>query len=114
MATMKSKEEYCDGPDPKAERVPSDTVSPEEDPDPAPGETEVYSTFSRRTRALIVLIASVASVFSSLSANIYLPATDTIADQFHVSDTLINLTLSTYMVGEYTQHLEAEKKCLTR
>ncbi|PWY84256.1 MFS transporter [Aspergillus eucalypticola CBS 122712] len=98
MATKKSKEEYCDGPDTKAERMPSDTESPVEDPDLAPVETEVYSTFSRRKRALIVLIASVASVFSSLSANIYLPATDTIADQFHVSDTLINLTLSTYMI----------------
>lgn len=112
MAIMKPKEEYCDGPDTKAERMPSDTESPVGDPDPAPGETEVYSTFSRRTRALIVLIASVASVFSSLSANIYLPATDTIADQFHVSDTLINLTLSTYMVGEYVKHLKDEGKCL--
>ncbi|KAI2998846.1 hypothetical protein CBS147346_7928 [Aspergillus niger] len=98
MVSVKSSEKQCDDPDPKAERVPSDTEPPQEDPNSTPGETEVYSTFSRWTKALIVLMASVASIFSSLSANIYLPALDTIAEQLHVSDTLINLTLSTYMI----------------
>lgn len=103
MVSVKPSEKHGDDPDSKAERVPSGTEPPQEDPNSTPGETEVYSTFSRRTKALIVLMASVASIFSSLSANIYLPALDTIAEQLHVSDTLINLTLSTYMVGKYTQ-----------
>lgn len=112
MVSVKSSEKQCDDPDPKAERVPSDTEPPQEDPNSTPGETEVYSTFSRWAKALIVLMASVASIFSSLSANIYLPALDTIAEQLHVSDTLINLTLSTYMVGKYIQQQKDENSFL--
>ena len=61
-------------------------------------EEEVYSIYTGTARNLIVLTASVAGFFSPLSANIYLPALDTLADELHVSDTMINLTVTTYMV----------------
>ena len=64
----------------------------------SPHEEEVYSIYRGRSKIFIVLAASIASLFSPLSANIYLPALNTIADQLHVSNTLINLTVTTYMV----------------
>ncbi|PLN86842.1 MFS general substrate transporter [Aspergillus taichungensis] len=61
-------------------------------------EEEVYSIYRGRSKIFIVVAASIASLFSPLSANIYLPALNTIADQLHVSNTLINLTVTTYML----------------
>lgn len=63
-----------------------------------PHEEEVYSIYRGKSKTFIVVAASIASLFSPLSANIYLPALNTIADQLHVSNTLINLTVTTYMV----------------
>ncbi|RAK95876.1 MFS general substrate transporter [Aspergillus ibericus CBS 121593] len=64
----------------------------------AAAEEEVYSIYTGTARNLIVMTASVAGFFSPLSANIYLPALDTLADELHVSDTMINLTITTYMI----------------
>lgn len=61
-------------------------------------EGEVYSIYHGKAKILIVLAGSIAGFFSPLSANIYLPALNTLADQLHVSNTLINLTVTTYMV----------------
>jgi len=61
-------------------------------------EGEVYSIYQGKAKILIVLTASISGFFSPLSANIYLPALNTLADQLHVSNTLINLTVTTYMV----------------
>ncbi|GKZ34040.1 hypothetical protein AbraIFM66950_004175 [Aspergillus brasiliensis] len=98
MAKMGTNEKHHDGLDPSAVIVPSDPELPQEAPASSPTNTEVYSIFPHRTRLLIVLTASVASLFSPLSATIYMPAIDTIADQLNVSHTLINLTLTTYMI----------------
>ena len=58
-----------------------------------------YSTFTTTQKKLIVLTASVAAFFSPLSANMYLPALNVIASDLNVSSTLINLTITTYLVG---------------
>lgn len=47
---------------------------------------------------LIILTAALASTFSSFSANIYYPALNSIASDLHVSASLINVTIMTYMV----------------
>lgn len=60
--------------------------------------TEVYSIFSRRRKKFIVLTASTAAFFSPLSSNIYLPALNTLARDLSVSDSQINLTVTTYLV----------------
>lgn len=43
-------------------------------------------------------MATVAAFFSPLSANIFFPALNQLADQLHVTSETINLTLTTYMI----------------
>lgn len=57
-----------------------------------------YSVFSKRKKHFIVLLAAWGGFFSPLSANIYFPALTTLAREFNVSSTLMNLTLTSYMI----------------
>ena len=66
---------------------------------PEPTSDEVFSTYSRSQRRLIVLSASFAGFFSPLATNIYLPALNSIAADLDVSPSLINLTVTTYLVS---------------
>jgi len=43
-------------------------------------------------------MVAIAGFFSPLSANIYFPALNTLATDFHVSSSIINLTLTSYMI----------------
>ena len=58
----------------------------------------VHSVFTRNQKRFIVVMASWAGFFSPVSANIYFPALNSLARDLHVSSTLINLTLTSYMV----------------
>jgi multidrug resistance protein len=57
-----------------------------------------HSAFSPRKRKFIVFMAAFAGFFSPLSANIYFPALNTLSKDLHVSSSLINLTLTSYMI----------------
>lgn len=57
-----------------------------------------YSVFSKRKKQLIVLLAAWGGFFSPLSANIYFPALTSLTRDFNVSSTLMNLTLTSYMI----------------
>ncbi|ETN41999.1 uncharacterized protein HMPREF1541_03938 [Cyphellophora europaea CBS 101466] len=57
-----------------------------------------YSIFSRQQKLFIVVMASWAGFFSPISGQIYLPALNTLARDLHVSNALINLTLTSYMI----------------
>ena len=57
-----------------------------------------YSVFSIQQKRCIVFVAAFAGLFSSLSANTYFPALNTLSTELHVSDELINLTLTSYMI----------------
>jgi hypothetical protein len=59
---------------------------------------QAYSIFSHRAKTIIVITASISTFFSPLTASIYFPALNTIADDLNVSDTLVNLTVTAYMV----------------
>ena len=65
----------------------------------APAAQEVYSIFNRTEKIFIIMIAAWAAFFSPVSANIYFPALGVLADDLQVSSTLINLTITSYMVG---------------
>ena len=78
-------------PAPQPEQLKEDSKENTED-------DEVYSIHRRKAKALIVLTASVTGFLSPLSSSIYFPALSTIAAQLRVSDTLINLTVTSYMV----------------
>lgn len=58
-----------------------------------------YSTWSIQQKRFLVFMASGAAFFSPLAANIYYPVFNVLATDFHVSNTLINLTVTTYMVS---------------
>jgi hypothetical protein len=57
-----------------------------------------YSSFSTGKKRYIVSTAAGAGLFSSLSAQIYFPALNTLAEDLNVSASLINLTVTSYMV----------------
>lgn len=58
-----------------------------------------FSIYSPREKKFIVLMASMAALLSPLSANIYYPALNILADELSVSLTLINLTITAYLVS---------------
>ncbi|KAI1780107.1 major facilitator superfamily transporter [Hypoxylon cercidicola] len=57
-----------------------------------------YSAFSTWEKNGIVLGAAIGAFFSPLTAQIYLPALNVLADEFHVTVSQINLTVTTYMI----------------
>lgn len=58
-----------------------------------------YSVFTRSQKRFIVFMASWAGFFSPVSSQIYFPALNTLAEDLNVSNSLINLTLTSYMVS---------------
>ncbi|KAI0872656.1 major facilitator superfamily domain-containing protein [Hypoxylon argillaceum] len=70
----------------------------ENDSRPSTVAAEPYSIFDRRQKGLIVFLAATAATFSGFASNIYFPALNTIADDFHVSVELINLTVTSYLI----------------
>ncbi|KAJ4490543.1 major facilitator superfamily domain-containing protein [Lentinula aciculospora] len=57
-----------------------------------------YSIYTKKEKWLIVLLIAISGLFSPLTANVYFPAIPSIADAFHKSTELINLTVTMYMV----------------
>lgn len=57
-----------------------------------------YSVFSDRQRKFTVFMVACAGFFSPLSANIYFPALNALSRDLKVSNELINLTLTSYMI----------------
>lgn len=67
-------------------------------PEGEPTVTIPFSAFSTNQKRFIVFMASWAGFFSPVSANAYFPALNSLAADLHVSNTLINLTLTSYMI----------------
>ena len=57
-----------------------------------------YSIFTPRQKKLIVFWAGTAGIFSPLTGSIYYPVLTVLARDYHVSNALINLTVTTYLV----------------
>jgi Ca2+/Na+ antiporter len=58
--------------------------------------SEPWSVFTTPQKRFIVLMVALASFFSPLSANIYFPALNELATDFGVSESIMNLTLTSY------------------
>ncbi len=58
----------------------------------------LYSTFSSRQKRWIIFMVTWAAFISPTSANIYFPALNPLQAHLGVSTTLINLTLTSYMI----------------
>ncbi|TKA31471.1 hypothetical protein B0A50_02318 [Salinomyces thailandicus] len=78
------------------------SVTPDRDAEMALHSTRTssppFSVFTAQQKRMIVLMVATASFFSPLSANIYFPALNTLAEDFNVSSGVINLTLTSYMI----------------
>jgi hypothetical protein len=62
------------------------------------GNNDPWSIWSTRGKRLIIFSASLASLLSPLSIQIYFPALEPIAKDLQVSDTLMNLPISTCII----------------
>lgn len=58
----------------------------------------LYSIFTKHQKRYIVFLTAFRGFFSPLSANIYFPALNSLAKDLKVSNELINLTLTSYMI----------------
>ena len=76
-----------------ADRATEDVEASHQEP-----ATPAYSVFSDRQRKFIIFMVACAGFFSTLSANIYFPALNALSRDLKVSNALINLTLTSYMV----------------
>ncbi|KAF9880207.1 major facilitator superfamily transporter [Colletotrichum karsti] len=65
---------------------------------PEPEQPPRYSIYTTWEKRFIVLGACLAAFFSPFTAQIYLPALPVLAHDFNVSDSDINITLTTYMI----------------
>ncbi|KAL5363087.1 putative MFS transporter, partial [Aspergillus floccosus] len=57
-----------------------------------------YSHFRKYERIFIIAMAALASLMSPISSQIYYPALPVLSDHYRVSDTLINLSVTVYMI----------------
>ncbi|KAK1570069.1 major facilitator superfamily domain-containing protein [Colletotrichum navitas] len=67
---------------------------------PFPSDNVHYSIYSPAAKRALVFSSSFAGLLSSLSGHIYFPALTLIARDLNVSDSLVNLSISTYMILE--------------
>ncbi|KAG8896996.1 hypothetical protein FRB99_008526 [Tulasnella sp. 403] len=74
-----------------AEKTPY--VTPKSSPEDVP-----FSVFTQGEKWALVVVASAAGFFSPMSANIYFPAIPLLAEDFHVSVSLMNLTVTVYLI----------------
>lgn len=115
------KQEPCEdfipaSPIPSHESIGEDVSSPKAGKDEVDLELArsvsgpVYSIFSPRAKLIIVMAVSVSSLISPLGATTFYPALDILAKDLHVTPTLINLSLTTYMVCSTRSMLVLELK----
>ena len=78
--------------------TPVESEQHQQDPAEHQNHEPPFSVFGAREKNFIVMIASLAALFSPLSTNIYYPALNTLSTDLHVSLTKINLTITTYLV----------------
>lgn len=58
-----------------------------------------FSIWNSSQKKMIILVASAAAFFSPVSGQIYFPALNIIAEDLNVTDTMVNLSITTYMVS---------------
>lgn len=86
-------------------KVDKDKADGQREPDDSSQELEAqqppeppFSILSPGEKRFVIVIASLAALFSPLSANIYYPALNTLSEDLHESLSKINLTITTYLV----------------
>lgn len=118
MAAANSQDELQDGrpsqaipPAPEVEAV--ETTAKNQPSEPADSDS-LYSILPMRQKQAIIMIVSFVAMISPLSGNIYYPAIPSLAKEFDVSTTLIQLTITVYQVCFYVDivlHHRLTSKC---
>ena len=62
-------------------------------------EPEPYTIYTKWQKRGLISAASIAAFFSPMTAAIYMPALNTLADAEHVSLSAINFTVTSYLVS---------------
>ena len=100
-----------------SEIVGKDEANGQTEPEKASQEQQPpeppFSIFTSKERNFVVVMASLAALFSPLSANIYFPALNTLSEDLHESSTNINLTITTYLVWKSNTSLPIRAHCIT-
>lgn len=91
-------EHYSTQPMRKAMEEPKNETKNEVNSEPIIDD-KPYSMFSHNEKKVIVLCASLCSFFSPISGQIYFPSLEAISSDLNVSFTLINLTITSYLVS---------------
>lgn len=91
--------------DPDSENVENAKANGQREPEKPSQELEgqqppepPFSILSPSEKGFFIVIASLAALFSPLSASIYYPALNTLSEALHESLSKINLTITTYLV----------------
>lgn len=84
--------------EPPSEKPVASALGPDGGDPSQPAVAPLYSAFTQWEKRLIVLGAALGAFFSPLTAQVYFPALNVVADAFHVGTSQINLTVTTYMV----------------
>ncbi|KAF2765468.1 MFS general substrate transporter [Teratosphaeria nubilosa] len=88
----------------KGSIVPTESRRPSGDGTEGPLERVVsgppYTIFSPASRLFIVITVSLSALISPFGATTFYPALDVLADELHVTPSLINLSLTTYMIAQ--------------
>ncbi|KJK61654.1 Major Facilitator Superfamily protein [Aspergillus parasiticus SU-1] len=82
----------------KSEKGPETTANDDDVQRPAEPPEAPYTILSETEKICTILIASFSGALSPISATIYFPALNKLADNLHVSPSKINLSITVYMV----------------
>jgi MFS family permease len=80
------------------EKDNNDSPSHPPEPQPPTPSTTPYTTWTTRDRTLLVCLLGYLALASSLTANIYFPLIDLLAERYDTSTQAINLTITLYFV----------------
>lgn len=99
---MNNTKENADGIDNRCNVITHSTAESKPSSDPEYRITQPveapYSVFTKRQKLWINFLASFAGMFSTLCSYIYYPALVAVAEDLGVSITLVNLTITSYLV----------------
>ncbi|KAF2423115.1 MFS general substrate transporter [Tothia fuscella] len=62
--------------------------------------TPPYSIFSSKTKGFIVFMVCISALISPFAATLFYPALNVLAEQLHVTSSLVNLSITTYMLAQ--------------
>lgn len=70
-----------------------------------------YSIFSKEMKIWIIFLVSVSALISPLGATTYYPALNVMSDVLHITPTLTNISITTYMVTLHSTYVFLPRSC---